>query len=99
MRKESPFMDDYTCACGFGATSFEELGDHVGEMLIPTDDIAPDGLLHAEAARDAASPAGCRCMCGFQGDSMTGLDEHLLTVFTGPGTTGRDRRKHALPGQ
>ena len=81
-------MDDYTCACGFGAASVEELGDHVGEMAIPPDDIAPDGRVHAEAARDAASPAGCRCVCGFRSDSMSGVDEHLLGVFT---ETGRDR--------
>ncbi|MCW2933996.1 MAG: hypothetical protein JWM19_4958 [Actinomycetia bacterium] len=92
-------MDDYICACGFGSVSVEELGDHVGEMVIPPDDIAPDGLLHAEAARDAASPAGCRCVRGFRGDSMTGLDEHLLDVFAAPGATGRDGRKHAVPGQ
>ena len=92
-------MDDYTCACGSGAVSAEELGDHVGEMVIPPDDIAPDDWVHAEAARDAASPAGYRCLCGFRSDSMTSLDEHLLTVFTGPGATGRDGRRHALPGQ
>jgi hypothetical protein len=92
-------MDDYTCACGFGSVSAEELGDHVGEMVIPPDDTAPDGQLHAEAARDAASPAGCRCVCGFRSDSMTGVDEHLLGVFAGSGAIGRDGRRHALPGQ
>jgi hypothetical protein len=92
-------MDDYTCACGFGAVSVEEPGDHVGEMVIPPDDIASDGRVHAEAARDAASPAGYQCVCGLPSDSMTGLDEHLLAVFTGPGAIGRDGRRHALPGQ
>jgi hypothetical protein len=68
-------------------------------MVIPPDDMAADGRVHAEAARDAASPAGRRCVCGFRSDSMTGLDEHLLAVFTAPGATGRDGGRHALPGQ
>jgi hypothetical protein len=90
-------MNDYTCACGYEAATAEELGDHVGEMIIPLDDIARDGAVHAEAARGepeaaGAGPAGWRCMCGFLSGSPTGLDEHLLVVFTPSGTTGPDGR-------
>jgi len=88
-------MDDFTCACGYEAVTAVELGDHIGEMTIPPDDIAPDGQAHAEAARDkrgsfGADPAGARCLCGFISGTATGLDEHLLAVFTGPSATGSD---------
>jgi hypothetical protein len=92
-------MIDHICACGYEAASAEELGDHVGELVIPPDDIAPDGQAHAEAARDkrgavGADPAGSRCVCGFTSASATGLDEHLLAVFTDPATVGRDGQGH-----
>lgn len=76
-------MNDLTCKCGYEAVTAEELGDHVGEMVIPPDDIAPDGQAHAETARDEreGGPAGLRCLCGFTSGTATGLDEHLLTVF------------------
>ena len=92
-------MNDYTCACGYDAVTPEELGDHIGEMVIPPDDIAPDGQAHAEAARDTrgavgTDPAGIRCVCGFRSASVPELDEHLLAVFTGPGVVGRDGHGH-----
>jgi hypothetical protein len=93
-------MNDHACACGYEAITAEELGDHIGEMVIPPDDIAPDGQAHAEAARDnrgaaGTDPAGLRCLCGFTSGTATGLDEHLLAAFTGPGVTGPDGREHS----
>jgi hypothetical protein len=91
-------MSDHTCACGYEAATPEELGDHIGEMIVPPDDIAPDGQVHAEAAggkRGAGSDqTGARCLCGFTSGTATGLDEHLLAVFTAPGTIGQDGRTH-----
>ena len=92
-------MSDYTCACGFEAATAEELADHVGEMVIPLDDTAPDGVVHAEAARHergatGPDPAGWRCVCGFASGTATGLDEHLLAAFTRPGAIGLDGRPH-----
>jgi hypothetical protein len=92
-------MNDYTCACGYDAVTPEELGDHIGELAIPPDDVAPDGQAHAEAARDKRAAAGAdqtglRCVCGFTSGTATGLDEHLLAVFTSPGAIGQDGREH-----
>ena len=92
-------MNDYTCACGFEAATAEELGDHVGEMVIPLNDIARDGRAHAEAARDergtlGPDPAGWRCVCDYVSVSATGLDEHLLARFTESEATGLAGRSH-----
>jgi hypothetical protein len=91
-------MSDYTCACGYEAATAEELGDHIGEMVIPPDDIAPDGQAHAEAARDkrrtGADQTGSRCLCGFTSGTATGLDDHLVAAFTGPGATSQDGIEH-----
>ena len=92
-------MNDYTCACGYEAVTPEELGDHIGEMVIPPDDIAPDGQRHAEAACDrpktvGADQTGSRCICGYTSTIATGLDAHLLAVFTAPGAIGPDGRGH-----
>jgi hypothetical protein len=83
-------MNDYTCACGYEAVTGEELSDHLGDMLIPDDDTAADGVLHAEVA----GQAGHRCLCGFTAEIGSGLDEHLLAVFTADGAVGRDGRGH-----
>ena len=92
-------MNDLTCKCGYEAVTAEELGDHVGEMVIPPDDIAPDSQAHAESARDrhataGADQTGSRCLCGFTSATATGLDEHLLVVFASPGATSQDGREH-----
>jgi hypothetical protein len=83
-------MSDYTCVCGYEGVTREELSDHLGDMLIPDDDTAADGVLHAEAA----GQAGHRCLCGFTAEIGPGLDEHLLAVFTADGAVGRDGRGH-----
>jgi hypothetical protein len=84
-------MNDYTCACGYEAVSGDELADHLGDMLIPDDDLAPDGVRHAEAAGQARH----RCLCGLTARTGTELDEHLLAVFTVADAVGRDGRRHA----
>jgi hypothetical protein len=83
-------VNDCACTCGYEAPSPEELADHVGEMMIPGDDTAQDGIRHAEAA----GSAGSRCLCGFTADTGASLDEHLLAVFTAVGALGRDGRRH-----
>jgi hypothetical protein len=83
-------MNDRICACGFEADSDDELADHVGDMMIPDDDTAADGVRHAEAA----GQAGHRCLCGFTAGTGLVLDEHLLAVFTDSGALGRDGRGH-----
>jgi hypothetical protein len=92
-------MNELTCACGYEAVTSEELGDHIGDLMIPPDDIAPDGQAHAEAAHDdrgaaGAGQTGLRCLCGFASGTPRGLDDHVLAVFTGPGGRGQDGREH-----
>ncbi len=94
-------MTDHACACGYVADSPADLADHLGEAFIADDDTAPDGQVHAEAARTGNSP-GSRarhCLCGFIAPDGDRLDEHLLSVFTPEDGTGRDGNKHltALP--
>ena len=77
-----------TCRCGLAADSDEELGDHLGEMfLTAADDVAPDGVMHAEVD-------GSRCACGLVVASFIELDEHLLAVFTPDDGIGADSLKH-----
>jgi serine/threonine-protein kinase RsbW len=45
-------MKGNQCLCGYQATSDDDLADHLGELLIPGNDMAEDGQFHAEAARD-----------------------------------------------
>jgi hypothetical protein len=84
------------CVCGYEAASEQELADHIGEMMIPDDDTAADGIRHAEAT----GSAGSGCLCGFTARPETSLDGHLLAVFTVGGAVGRDGRRHDgwLPG-
>ena len=53
-----------TCACGYEPDGPRDMADHLGEMFIPFDDVAPDGQAHAEAARDTAF-GSLACVCGF----------------------------------
>jgi hypothetical protein len=87
-------VNDYTCACGHEAVTAEDLADHVGDMMIPDDDTARDGVRHAEAA----DLAGHRCLCGFPAEAAPALDDHLLAVFTASGAVGRDGRRHSILG-
>ena len=83
-------MNDYACACGYEVISGDELADHIGDMVIPDDDTALDGVLHAEAAGQARH----RCLCGLAARTGAELDEHLLAVFMADGAVGRDGRRH-----
>jgi hypothetical protein len=77
-----------TCMCGFATDSLEELGDHLGEMfLTASDDVAADGVLHAEVD-------GSRCACGLVVASFAELDEHLFAAFIPGDGIGADGRKH-----
>jgi hypothetical protein len=87
-------MTQHPCACGYPAKSTEELTDHLGEMFIPPDDIAPDGRIHAEAARAEAATGPLACHCGYTAD-IADFDQHLLSVFTPGDEIGLDNRKHA----
>jgi hypothetical protein len=87
-------VNEHACLCGYGAAGAEGLRDHFAEMFTPDDDTAPDGRIHAEAARDTAG-AGLACLCGFTGDGIASLDEHLARVFTPAGRIGRDGVRHA----
>jgi hypothetical protein len=66
------------CACGYDATSEDDLTDHLSRALIPADDKAPDGQLHAEAV--GHSP--WTCLCGHHAATLDALDAHLLTAFS-----------------
>ena len=84
-------MNEFRCACGYQVASDDELADHVGDLMIPADDTAPDGVRHAEVA----GTGGRQCLCGFAAKTGTGLDEHLLGVFSAVGAVGRDGRRHS----
>jgi hypothetical protein len=82
------------CECGYLAGSQQDLTDHYREIFTPGDDKAPDGMVHAEAARDFPGNEGIlACLCGFTG-TIDALDEHLLRAFTPADSTGRDGMKH-----
>jgi hypothetical protein len=89
-------MDEITCACGFVQTDDYRLADHLGEVFIPADDLAFDGQIHAEAARDGSRAAGqaLACLCGYQAANGAALDAHLLKAFAPSGHAGLDGRPH-----
>jgi hypothetical protein len=86
------------CACGYQAGSPRDMTDHLGEVFIPLDDVAPDGRAHAEAARDTAF-GSLACVCGFTPagalpECADELDAHLLAAFTPADGAGLDGRRH-----
>ncbi len=82
------------CQCGYLADSQQDLTDHYREIFTPDDDKGPDGLAHAESARDfPASDGILACLCGYTG-AIAALDEHFLRVFTPADWIGRDDMKH-----
>lgn len=87
-------MTQHTCACGYKAESTEDLTDHLGEMFIPPDDVAPDGQVHAEAARTDPATGTLTCRCGFTG-VIADFDQHLVYVFTPEDRIGVDGATHA----
>jgi hypothetical protein len=92
-------MTNNSCGCGYQASSPEDLTDHLAETLIPDDDTAPDGQVHAEAARDEPHIGGIlACLCGFTGTASE-LDEHFLRALAPRDMTGRDDQVHRLASQ
>jgi hypothetical protein len=87
-------MTKHTCACGYKAESTEDLTDHLGEKFIPPDDVAPDGQVHAEAARANLATGTLTCRCGYTGN-IADFDQHLIQVFTPADEIGVDGKKHA----
>ena len=86
-------MSDHDCECGYQAESAEDLIDHLGDVFLADNDIAPDGRVHAEAA-DSDAP-GRRCLYGFAADAALALDDHLLCAFIPDDRIGRDGGKHS----
>ena len=78
------------CNCGFTGTG-EDLVEHLGEMFIPADDTGPDGVVHAESARQEPGRA---CLCGLAFGGSDSLDAHLLQVFAAPAGLGLDGSRH-----
>jgi hypothetical protein len=69
------------------------LTDHLLYAFALDTNTAPDGTVHAEAARDSpATPR--RCLCGYRADD---LDRHFLSVFTPDSATAIDGTRH-VPG-
>ena len=87
-------MTAHACTCGYKADSPEDLTDHLGEMFIPADDIAPDGQAHSEAARATPATGPLTCQCGFTA-GIADFDQHLLNVFTPDDEIGLDGARHA----
>lgn len=85
-------MNGSRCVCGYAAPDADELTAHLGEAIIASHDVAPDGLVHAECE------PGWSCTCGHVAGSGDGLDEHLLAAFTADGGIGRDGRVHGAAG-
>lgn len=89
-------MTQLPCSCGYEADTPVDLADHLGEVFIPGNDTAPDGLVHAETARDDSFPGlgTLRCTCGFATGDIATMDAHLLGVFIRDDAIGVDGRKH-----
>lgn len=79
------------CRCGYQPASDDDLAAHLSEALVPDDDLAADGVIHAERVCAADSKA---CMCGLRATDPATLDAHLLTAFTSADGLGRDGRAH-----
>lgn len=88
-------MTQYQCTCGYEADSPGDLTVHFGEMFTPANDIAPDGQLHTEAARDKGTPAPLACRCGYTASGIDDFDQHLIDVFTPTDHIGLDGKMHA----
>src|SRR5215471_7553879 len=58
-------MTNHTrCLCGYQAISDEDLSDHLAEVFTPDDDLAPDGVAHAELSRSRSDGTLWECLCG-----------------------------------
>jgi hypothetical protein len=85
----------HACPCGYAADALEDLRDHLGEVFIPGNDLARDGRVHFEAAREAGDgQLTARCACGLTADGVAGMDEHLIEVFIPDDGMGLDGNRH-----
>jgi hypothetical protein len=81
-------VDAERCSCGFVSNQEMRLTDHLLEVFVPEDAVAPDGRRHDETEHLA-------CACGFIATAGGELDQHLLGIFTPAGNIGPDGLKHA----
>jgi hypothetical protein len=93
-------MSNYQCSCGFQAENADQLDDHLGLSLIPDNDVAPDGQIHAEAATsepttEGAPGSGKACTCGFTGTAPE-IDAHILLTFA-PDEVSDSNQHAAIP--
>ncbi len=79
------------CQCGYQSNDDLDFRDHLQEVFIPLDGIAPDGRLHDEGQSTLA------CLCGFNAATADELDEHFIAVFTTTDCIGLDGCQHAAP--
>jgi hypothetical protein len=84
-------MPNPRCRCGYPAGNDDDLAAHLSEALVPDDDLAADGVVHAECLSAAESKA---CLCGLRATDPATLDTHLLTAFTSAEGLGADGRAH-----
>ncbi|HUN33567.1 MAG TPA: hypothetical protein VMU95_16275 [Trebonia sp.] len=77
------------CRCGYRPNDDLDFLDHLQEVFIPLDGIAPDGHLHDEGESRLA------CLCGFKAATAPELDAHFVAVFTTASHLGLDGQVHA----
>jgi hypothetical protein len=79
------------CQCGYQSSDELDFLDHLQEVFIPLDGIAPDGRLHDEGQSTLS------CLCGFHAATAGELDAHFNAVFTPGDRIGLDGREHGAP--
>lgn len=84
-------MSTPRCRCGYQPNDNLDLLDHLQEVFIPLDGIAPDGRLHGEGRSTLA------CQCGFRASVAGELDAHFVAVFAPADRVGLDGREHTAP--
>jgi hypothetical protein len=85
-------MTDARCSCDYQAADEDELTIHLSEAVVPGDDVAADGSVHAERVPAVAEGRGC--VCGLAASRPSELDAHLLAAFSSPDGVGRDGLAH-----
>lgn len=74
------------CACGFEATTPDDMIEHVMDVIVPGDAIGTDGHPHEELDHST-------CTCGFSAAIPAEMDHHFLTLFT---PLSRDGQHHGV---
>jgi hypothetical protein len=91
----APNLKALHCECGYRAADADDLFIHLAEMLLPDGDTDPNGITHAEVAREQSS-APLACLCGATANTLTELDAHLRAALTPASEIGPDGARHAL---